>query len=42
MEYAELVDHQVREIATLADARNCIGCSFCAHACPTDAIEMKN
>ncbi len=32
MAYAELVDHQVRKIATLADAKNCIGCSFCAHA----------
>jgi electron transport complex protein RnfB len=42
LDFAELKPDQVRAIAYLRDAKNCIGCSFCEVACPVEAIEMQS
>jgi len=40
MDFAELTDHHVRQIAYLRDPRHCIACAFCEMQCPTEAIQM--
>jgi len=40
LDFAELTDHQVHQVAYLRDPKHCIGCVFCEMQCPTDAIRM--